>query len=81
MVFTLHKVRRRSGDVPGECAHCKRQVWEACVTLDDAYNVWLGKCPYCEALNYLSTSHGLRGYSSSEMYLVLPTDEEAKARS
>jgi hypothetical protein len=79
MVFTLRKARRRSGDVPGECANCKRQVWEASVTLDDAYNVWIGKCPYCEALNYLSTNHGLRGYSSSEMHLVLPTDEEAAA--
>ena len=64
--------------IAGACAHCEKAVWESLAILDDCYNVWLGKCPHCAALNFLSTTHGLRGYSSSGMYLVLPTPDEQK---
>lgn len=67
------------GSVPGECAHCHKTVYEHLSILDDAYNVWWGVCPHCQAVNALSTAHGLRGYSSTEMHLVLPTKSEQKA--
>jgi phage FluMu protein Com len=63
------------GYIQGKCANCHKSVYEALSLLDDAYNVWLGKCPECKALNFLAMS-GLRGYSSAGMNLVLPTDEE-----
>lgn len=69
------------GRISGKCAHCAKEVWEELWILDDAYNVWMGKCPHCGALNYLSMCHGLRGYSSAGMHLVLPTDEEKLANS
>jgi hypothetical protein len=65
--------------VKGTCAHCSADVYENLWLLDDAYNVWIGRCPSCKALNYLSMNHGLRGYSSGGMHLVLPTDEEKAA--
>lgn len=73
------KTAPRSGSVKGSCAHCDATVYEDLWLLDDAYNVWMGKCPACKALNYLSMKHGLRGYSSGGMHLVLPTDEEKVA--
>lgn len=76
MQFDLQKQRSSSDYISGQCAKCEKTVWEALFTLDDAYNVWSGKCPYCGAINLLSVNHGLRGYSSSGMHLVLPTDEE-----
>lgn len=63
----------------GNCAHCKVEVYESLWLLDDAYNVWMGRCPSCKALNYLSMNHGLRGYTSGRMWLVLPTAEEIAA--
>lgn len=60
----------------GNCANCNVEVYEAQWLLDDAYNVWLGRCPSCKALNFLSMNHGLRGYTSGRMWLVLPTEEE-----
>ena len=65
--------------VKGSCAHCLAEVYEQLCVLDDAYNVWMGRCPTCKALNYLSMNHGLRGYSSGGMHLVLPTAEEIVA--
>ena len=65
--------------IPGGCAHCHRIVYESLAVLDDAYNVWSGKCPHCGAINLLSTTEGLRGYSSRGMFLVLPTSEEVAA--
>lgn len=67
------------GTVSGECAACHKVVHELLCLLDDAYNVWKGVCPYCGAWNFLSMNHGLRGYSSGGMHLVLPTPEEAEA--
>jgi hypothetical protein len=64
--------------VAGKCAKCSKDVYESLWLLDDAYNVWMGKCPHCAALNFLGMT-GLRGYSSSGMSLVLPTYEEAAA--
>ena len=61
--------------VKGSCACCGKDCWESLAMLDDAYNVWLGKCPHCSALNFLALT-GLRGYSSGGMDLVLPTEEE-----
>lgn len=61
--------------VKGSCAGCRKDVWESLAMLDDAYNVWLGKCPHCGALNFLGLT-SLRGYSSARMDLVLPTEEE-----
>lgn len=66
------------GLIPGKCAHCQKAVYESLFTLDDCYNVWLGKCPHCGALNYLAMT-SLRGYGSRGMDLVLPTDEERDA--
>jgi hypothetical protein len=73
------KTAAAQGLVKGNCAHCKIDVYEAMWLLDDAYNVWMGRCPGCKALNYLSMQHGLRGYSSVGMNLVLPTAEEVAA--
>jgi hypothetical protein len=81
MYFELKKqpTRKRHGqDVPGNCAKCGERVYESMFTLDDAYNVWAGKCPHCGAINRLGLT-GLRGYSSQGMDLVLPTDEEKAA--
>jgi hypothetical protein len=68
---------RRS--VAGSCANCGKDVYESLPILDDAYNDWAGRCPHCAAINFLSTTHGLRGYDSRHMYLVLPTEEEKAA--
>lgn len=77
LISDMKKVGGR-GMVPGSCANCHQPVFESLSLLDDAYNVWLGKCPHCAALNFLRLT-GLRGYSSSGMDLVLPTDEERVA--
>jgi len=63
------------GTVKGYCAKCSEPVFESLAMLDDAYNVWLGRCPHCNALNFLALT-GLRGYSTAGMNLVLPTEEE-----
>jgi phage FluMu protein Com len=65
--------------IQGACANCNQVVFESLLMLDDAYNVWMGKCPHCEALNFLSTKHGLRGYCSNQMWLELPYLEEIEA--
>ena len=78
MISELKKMPAH-GLIEGKCANCKKPVYESLFTLDDAYSVWLGKCPYCGALNFLSMNHGLRGYSSSSMFLELPTEEEKQA--
>lgn len=77
IINTMQKDPRR-GYIKGVCAHCKQPVWEELWLLDDAYNVWIGKCPHCDARNLLGMT-GLRGYSSAGMDLVLPTDEEVAA--
>jgi hypothetical protein len=61
--------------LPGTCAKCNGAVYESVDVLDDCYAVWMGRCPHCQALNFLSTRHG-RGYDSKRMHLVLPTPEE-----
>lgn len=71
LILTMRTTKTRD-DIPGKCAKCAVTVYERLVTLDDAYNVWAGKCPACGAINLLALS-GLRGYSSSGMELVLPT--------
>ena len=77
MIFSLEAVPRPGvPSIAGACAQCGKAVWETVATLDDAYNVWAGKCPHCGAINMLSTVHGLRGYDSQAMHLVLPYDEE-----
>jgi len=63
------------GLIQGACAACWAKVYESLAVLDDAYNVWAGRCPHCGAVNLLSMT-SLRGYSSAGMTLVLPTDEE-----
>jgi hypothetical protein len=78
IIRTLSK-RREHGTIPGTCAACGLPVYESLPLLDDAYNVWAGKCPQCGAINMLSMNHGLRGYTSMQMWLVLPTDEEREA--
>ena len=75
-LISTMRTKPERGTVPGKCAKCSGEAHESLAMLDDAYNVWLGKCPHCAALNFLSMSHGLRGYSSGGMHLVLPTDEE-----
>ena len=73
MILTMRdEATKKKTDIPGKCAKCGLAVYEALFTLDDAYNVWAGKCPSCGAINLLALS-GLRGYSSSGMELVLPT--------
>ena len=73
------KTAPRGKCVKGNCAHCKAEVYEDLWLLDDAYNVWMGRCPACKALNYLSMTYGLRGYDRARMELVLPTEEEREA--
>lgn len=74
------KAAAQAQHVNGQCANCHVEVWEALWLLDDAYNVWVGRCPGCKALNFLSMRHGLRGYTSTAMqHLVLPTLEEIDA--
>ena len=75
MIITDMKASPRRGHIKGQCANCKKDVFESMLTLDDAYNVWMGKCPHCSALNFLALT-SLRGYSSAGMDLALPTDEE-----
>lgn len=66
------------GLLRGTCANCKKDVYESKWILDDAYNVWAGRCPHCNAINMLALT-SLRGYSAAGMDLVLPTDEERDA--
>ena len=66
------------GLLRGTCANCKKDGYECEWIVDDAYNVWAGQCPHCNAINYLALT-SLRGYSSAGMDLVLPTDEERDA--
>ena len=79
MIVSEMKTARAHGYIKGQCANCAADVYEQLWVLDDAYTVWMGKCPHCKALNYLSMNHGLRGYTSDGMHLVLPTDEEKQA--
>lgn len=74
MIFNLRTIKLRRGDVAGRCAHCGVVVYESLFALDDAYAVWAGRCPACNAINLLGTNG--RGYTSSSMDLVLPTAEE-----
>jgi DNA-directed RNA polymerase subunit RPC12/RpoP len=78
MISDLKKAGKQD-DVIGVCANCGKTVYESLWILDDSYNVYGGRCPYCKAINLLSMNHGLRGYTSQTMHLVLPTDEEKKA--
>jgi hypothetical protein len=73
------KTVARAHSVKGNCGKCGVEVFEDLHTLDDAYNVWMGRCPACKALNYLSMNYGLRGYDRAVMKLVLPTAEEIAA--
>lgn len=79
-IFPLKSSRGRMRDpIGGSCAKCGKAVFESISTLDDCYNVWLGKCPHCGALNYLNAGmNSLRGYSIIGMDLVLPYDEEVE---
>jgi len=72
--------RMDKGDVFGSCAQCGKSVREDLFLLDDAYCVYRGRCPHCNAVNLLDQSgdHGLRGYTSREMWTVLPTDHEVR---
>jgi hypothetical protein len=63
------------GDTLGECANCHKVVKEYQYILDDCYGVYRGRCPHCNAVNLLDFSKG-RGYTSSEIFCVLPTDIE-----
>ena len=47
MIMEMQKRKLASHCIKGNCANCKKEVWESMLTLDDAYNVWLGKCPWC----------------------------------
>ena len=79
MIFDLHSKPTRTAGVAGNCAKCNSRVYQSLAILDDTYNVWAGRCQHCQAINFLSTQHGLRGYTSSSMYLVLPYNEEILA--
>ena len=79
MSLIMDMKKTKTGDViPGKCANCRQEVFESLATLDDTYNVWLGRCPHCRALNFLALE-GLRGYGSGGMELVLPTEEEKES--
>ena len=77
IISTMKRAPAR-GLIKGTCPNqpCGKDVYESLVMLDDAYNVWVGKCPHCDARAFLSMTHGLRGYGAGGMHLVLPTDEE-----
>jgi len=83
MICTMHKSPviingRPARSVKGICANpkCGMEVYESLFVLDDSFNVWWGRCPYCGAINALDLSKGIRGYHSHAMYLCLPTNEE-----
>jgi hypothetical protein len=78
IIVKLSKNKDQRHDIKGVCANCNQDVFESQFILDDCYNVWAGECPHCNAINLLSMN-SLRGYSSSGMDLVLPTDEEIDA--
>lgn len=80
-IISTMKTAPTRGLIRGTCPNppCGKEVFESVWILDDAYNVWAGKCPHCKALCYLSMTHGLRGYGLGGMHLVLPTDEERDA--
>ena len=65
---------KRDRWVSGTCANCGKVLWEGLFMLDDAYAVYRGECPYCQAINLLGGPG--RGYGSQGMNLVLPTDCE-----
>lgn len=65
------------GDIIGCCANCNNIVREYEGTLNDCYAVYRGKCPHCGAINLLHCQKGaIRGYTSKEIFLELPTDHE-----
>lgn len=76
-IISKMRAKPERGCVQGKCAKCGAVVYESLPLLDDAYNVWVGKCPHCDAANLLGLT-SLRGYSSAGMDLVLPTDEEIR---
>ncbi len=80
IICDLFLKSRRPEEVRGECANCGIIVFESIFTLDDAYAVWLGRCPKCGALNFLDQTgkHGLRGYGFGQLFLVLPCIHEQK---
>lgn len=71
--YTMRTTPSR-GLIEGTCAHCSTKVYESLAVLDDAYAVWVGVCPHCDARNVLGPPG--RGYRSNGMQLVLPTKEE-----
>ena len=77
MTRLMDKVAKRGG-LTAPCANCGKAVSESEAILDDAYGVWRGRCPYCNAINLLDQSDGSRGYWSGGMNLCLPTDHEVK---
>jgi hypothetical protein len=79
MIISTLRTKAGNHSVSGVCAKCELEVFESESLLNDAYNVWWGRCPGCGALNLLSLNHGLRGYGGGVMHLVLPTDEEVTA--
>jgi hypothetical protein len=76
VIFTLRAKPSALRTVAGNCATCALVVYEAVEVLDDAFGVYVGRCPHCQALNYLSTQEG-RGYDGQRMHLVLPQPTEA----
>ena len=79
IITNLSAVKDKRYNLGGTCANCNKDVFESTWILDDCYNVWAGICPHCKATNLLSMNHGLRGYSSAQMWLVLPTNEELES--
>lgn len=79
MIISKLSKTQKQNHLKGTCANCKTELWESQWILDDCYNVWAGQCPECNAYNLLSMDHGLRGYDSKEMHLVLPTIEELES--
>lgn len=79
MIISKLSTTQKRDSLKGICANCNVELWESEWILDDCYNVWAGQCPKCNACNLLSMNHGLRGYDSKQMYLVLPTDEEMES--
>lgn len=76
LLMPLQKQPGRYKSISGICANCQTAVYESLATLDDVYAVWWGICPYCNAINGLDLTKGLRGYSSVGMDLTLPKNEE-----
>ena len=66
-------------DTKGVCPHCRGDVYQAEIILDDTYNC-IFRCPHCPAYLFLTNKNPemRRGYSHGVMEFDLPDENEKK---